>query len=481
MRELSVRLSADNPFNPLQGQASRCVIEGPGLMSKHLFSCYKAPLILLVVLFFQGCATSALKTAEMRQQFYAGNYPAALAEAERAQQSAPKGVMENLNLGMLLRLSGDYAASNKALETAKQQIDALYATSVSEQAGAMLLNDETISYQGERFEQVLLHLYMALNYLSLQQLDSARVELLQSQVKLNEWGEPKDDVAFMRYFSAILFEMLGEQSDATVAYRKAVDAYKNTQYKYRLDVPLQLKKDLLRSLALMGMDDELRVYKKQFAINQVDTTPANKQAEIIVILEKGMVPQRQQIVLQTWSAELSSMVRIAVPSYPVPPLRLNNTQLYIAGQPYTTQAVADIDAMARASLQESLPLITARAIARAAIKKKSERNVADNSGALAQLALMAFNMGSEIADTRGWNTLPQQIELLRIALPPGRYQLGLYSPVANSQTEQTEIELKAGEKLIVNQRWTKPVLSADSVSGPGRLLIIPIFPLQIFR
>jgi len=452
-----------------------------GLKSKHLFSFFKASLIVLSILFLQGCATSALKTAEMRQQLYAGNYLAALAEAERARQSSPKGVMENLNLGMLLRLSGDYEASNQALEIAKQQIDALYATSISEQTGAMLLNDETISYQGERFEQVLLHLYMALNYLSLQQPDSARVELLQSQVKLNEWGEPKDDVAFMRYFSAILFEMLGEQSEATVAYRKAVDAYKNTQYKYRLDVPLQLKKDLLRSLTLMGMQDELAVYKKQFAMNDFKPNTNRKQAEIIVILEKGMVPQREQIVLQTWSSELSSMVRIAVPSYPRPPLLPGNTQLQIAEQDYTTQVVADIDAMARASLQEKLPLITARAIARAAIKKKSERNAAKNSGSVAQLALMAFNMGSEIADTRGWNTLPQQIELARIPLQPGRYQLGLSSHAANSSAFQTEIELKAGEKVIVNRRWTKPVLSAESVSGPGRLLIVPIFPLHMHR
>lgn len=450
-------------------------------MSKHLFSFFKAALIVISLLLLQGCATSALKTAEMRQQLYAGDYQAALVEAERAHQSKPDGVMENLNLGMLLRLSGDYAASNQALETAKRQIDKLYATSVSEQTGAMLLNDEMISYQGERFEQVLLHLYMALNYLSLQQPDSARVELLQSQVKLNEWGEPKDDVAFMRYFSGMLFEMLGEQSEATVAYRKAVDAYKNTQYKYRLDVPLQLKKDLLRSLALMGMDNELAVYKKQFSMQDYRLDKKKQQAEVIVILEKGMVPQREQIVLQTWSNELSSMVRIAVPSYPQPPLRIASTQLRIAEQQYTTQVVADIDAMARASLEESLPLITARAIARAAIKKKTERNAADKSGSVAQLALMAFNMGSEIADTRGWNTLPQQIELARIALPPGRYQLGLSSPAANSSAYQADIELKAGEKIIVNQRWTKPVLSAESVSGPGRFLIIPIFPLHIFR
>lgn len=450
-------------------------------MSKHLFSFFKASLIVLSVLFLQGCATSALKTAEMRQQLYAGNYQSALAEAERAHQSKPDGVMENLNLGMLLRLSGDYAASNRALETAKRRIDALYATSVSEQTGAILLNDEMISYQGERYEQVLLHLYMALNYLSLQQPDSARVELLQSQVKLNEWGEPKDDVAFMRYFSGILFEMLGEQSDATVAYRKAVDAYKNTRYKHHLDVPLQLKKDLLRSLALMGMNNELAVYKKQFAMNDFRPGREKQQAEIIVILEKGMVPQREQVVLQTWSSELSSMVRIAVPSYPRPPLQMSNTQVRIAEQQYSTQVVADIDAMARASLEENLPLITARAIARAAIKKKSERNAADKSGSVAQLALMAFNMGSEIADTRGWNTLPQQIELARIPLSPGRYQLGLSSPAANNSSYQTEIELKAGEKIIVNQRWTKPVLSADSVSGPGRLLLIPIFPLQILR
>ena len=181
-------------------------------MSIKLLVRFSSLLFVLSILLLQGCATSAQKTAHMRNLVAMSHYNLALVEAESALSKDPSGVMENMNVGLLRRLENDFVGSNKAFEKAKQKINALYTSSITEYTGAVLTNDESISFQGDRFEQILVHLYMASNYLQLNEADSARVELLQSQTKMNEWGEPKDEIPFMRYFSGILFDMTRQRS-----------------------------------------------------------------------------------------------------------------------------------------------------------------------------------------------------------------------------------------------------------------------------
>ena len=163
-------------------------------MSIQLLVRFSALFFALSILLLQGCATSAQKTAQMRNFIATSQYDRALLESEKAVATNPTGVMEKMNVGLLRRLENDFVGSNKAFEIAKQKIEVLYTSSITEYSGATLINDETISFQGDRFEQILIHLYMASNYLQLGELDSARVELLQSQTKMNEWGEPKDEM-----------------------------------------------------------------------------------------------------------------------------------------------------------------------------------------------------------------------------------------------------------------------------------------------
>ena len=56
---------------------------------------------------------------------------------------------------MLRRMAGEYARSNAVFEQAKDAIERLDAVSVSEQAGALAVNDMLRSYTGEPFERVL--------------------------------------------------------------------------------------------------------------------------------------------------------------------------------------------------------------------------------------------------------------------------------------------------------------------------------------
>jgi len=428
-------------------------------MTHHLFDRIALVFLILLISLLQACATSAQKTSGMRNLMEKNRYDLALLEAEEQLSDDVNGVMENMNVGMLRRLTKDYKGSNEAFELAKRKIERLYATSVSEQAGATLINEELISYQGDRYEQVLLHLYMASNYLQMGETDAARVEILQSHVKMDEWGEPKDEVPFMRYFSGILFEMLGEDDSATVSYRKAVDAYNNTKEKHGIDVPLKLKHDLLRMLEKMSLRGEYNTYIKQFSMMNYKVPDNRSRGELIVMFENGMTPQRAQKVFRTWAPALSLNIKVAVPDYPNPPKAINRIRLKVNNKHYPLETVSNIDGLARAALAEDMPGITTRAIARAVLKKKSEKEAGDKNGILGQLAMMAINMSTEIADTRCWNTLPQEINLGRVYLPQGEYiiQLEVLAPTGHVvDTITRKVKIKAGAKSILTNRWTAP-------------------------
>jgi uncharacterized protein len=429
-------------------------------MSIHLLGRVGAVLAALTILTLQGCATSAEKTKGMRDMMELNRNDLALIEAEKYLASEIEGVMENMNVGLLRRLNKDFKGSNAAFTVAKEKISELYTTSISEQAGAVITNDESISFQGGKFEQVLIHLYMAANYLSMGDIDSSRVELLQSQVKMDEWGEPKDETPFMRYFSGIMFEMLGEEDSATVSYRKAIDAYKNTKEKHGLNVPLTLKHDLLRMLAKMKLWGEYKDYKKQFGLDTYKAPNTKGKGELIVLFGNGLAPQKEEKIFQTYSNALALNIKVAVPDFPHPPIVLNKVRLHINDKFYPLEIVSNIDGLARAALAEDMPIITTRAIARAVVKKKTEKQVGESSlGFLGQLAVMAVNQGTEIADTRCWSTLPQEFELARVFLPEGEHAVDIevVGPLGHVvDTIKRKVKIKAGAKSVVSKRWTAP-------------------------
>jgi len=263
----------------------------------------------------------------------------------------------------------------------------------------------------------------------------------------------------MRYFSGIMFELIGEYDFATVSYRKALNAYKNTKEKHGLEPPLQLKYDLLAMLAKMRIWDEYEQYRKEFGFKKSKLPNRKGMGELIVVFANGMAPQREQMTFRTWSTELSLNIKVAVPTYPNPPVLLNKPRLSVGNKYYELETVSNIDGLARSALAEDMPLITTRAIARAVIKKKSEKQAGENGNAFAQLLMMAINQGTEIADTRCWSTLPQEFDLARVYLPQGVHTvlIEVVSPAGYVvDTIERKIKIKAGAKTVVTKRWVAP-------------------------
>lgn len=437
------------------------------------------------VLALGGCATYSSSFGVIEHDLSARQYDAALQGIEKQAESKKDRVLYLLNKGMVLRMKGDFAGSNQALEAAKAEMERLYAVSVSENTLSFIVNDATVSYAGDDYEQVLVHLYMALNYLELDQPNEARVEALQVDAKLRELGEHISDSkftedAFSRYLTGMIYEERGEWSDALIAYRKAYEAYKKYQSNYGLAMPAMLKHDLLRLARRQGLPDEVARYQKEFGIDPPSPAATNgpaggksaEQGELVFVLNNGLAPIKREKAAGVIDPVSAILVRIALPYYESRSNNVVAARISVSGKQVTTELMEDIDAIARKSLDSRLPAITARSVARAVVKVKTQKTLSGGRGnnendamvgLLGSFAMQVAAVATERADTRSWLTLPANIQLARLSLPPGRYTIKAELLGAGDQVvairEYPEVEISKAHKTYLTEHWVPAQLS----------------------
>jgi hypothetical protein len=86
---------------------------------------------LLCLLALNGCATYSNSFTAIERQLEGQQYDEALKTIEVQSKDKKDRVLYLLNKGMVLRMKRDFAASNESLEAAKQEMERLYAASVS--------------------------------------------------------------------------------------------------------------------------------------------------------------------------------------------------------------------------------------------------------------------------------------------------------------------------------------------------------------
>ena len=439
------------------------------------FKCYRACLAIFPLLLgLQGCATYSGSFAVIERDLAAQKYDAALLNIEKEAESKTDLVLYFLNKGMVLRMKRDFSGSNVALEAAKAEMDRLYAASVGENVLSVMVNDSTVSYSGDNFERVLLHLYMALNYLEMGQTDSARVEALQLDAKIREFAEKIPDSkiiedAFTQYLTGMIYEDRGERSDAMISYRSAYNVYKKYQSNYAVDIPATLKIDLMRMARQQGLYDELDKYKKEFGLELpvVSKKNAVEQGELVFILNSGLTPIKREKSITSFAAINGTMVKVALPHYESRSNNVLDARITVSEKQAKTEMVENIDAITKRNLEEHMPAIIARSIARVAIKavaSKKARDAALNNkndnamvGVLGALAFQVAAIATERADTRSWLTLPANIQLARLSLPPGSYSVKVELLGENQHIVSTQefpgIVIKKDRKTFLTQHW----------------------------
>lgn len=471
---------------------------------RHAFS-------VLCLLTLGGCASYSDSFMTIERALATRQYDVALQSIERQSNQENQRVLYLLNKGMILRMKRDFTGSNIALEAAKQEMNRLYATSIRENTLSFVINDSTVSYTGDEYEQVLLHFYMALNFLELGKPDAARVEALQVDIKLRELNEnissfKSGEHALLRYLTAMIYEDGSEWSDAMIAYRKAYEEYKKTT---ATAVPNLLKQDLLRLTQRLGLRDEQEKYQTEFSVTseKISATPRN--GELVFFLHNGLAPIKREKAVSLLDPSSGKIVRIALPYYqarlnlvhaarisvveqqPIPNILLPdliNPDL-ISPDPSTTntkttEQMENVAAVAEHTLNARMPAITARTLARAVAKVHLQNTVTKSSGkdndAMVRLiggvAMQIASIATERADTRSWLTLPSNIQLARLPLSPGHYRVKIELLAAGGQIvdtrEYADVVVTPARKTYLTEHWVavQPATVPTTISPPVTLV-----------
>ena len=390
------------------------------------------------------------------------------------QKHAPKkpDIPHQFELGLVAHYANHFSESNKAFDIAGDIAEDRYTKSLTIEAGSLLTTDKLRPYTGTQYERLLSHYYRALNYVYLNQLDGALVECRRATNLINYFkNDEKYDffgAAFLAHFSGMLFEAGGEWNDALISYKQAAEYYKNAAEKTGVKMPPDIGKALVRLTRRPGFADEFERYRDQYG--EPPEHPENY-GELILFYENGYVPQRTQAALtfpilktdpitkdkpdleeteafaRTLSRregkiydeiELAYILRIAIPT-------IRSQRPHFAGievavdkqEPVNGVLVEDVESIAIETLNAQRPIILVRALVRALLKYLAFREADKKSEALGLLTNLAGVL-AEQADTRSWQTLPNQIFMVRMPLPAGTHTLNLSFLDANGQVGDTQ-------------------------------------------
>lgn len=382
------------------------------------------------VLVLGGCASYVGNMQQVDAALLAQDPTAAL-KALQPMAGGRDQTLYLLNKAMILRMQGDYADSANAFEQAKHLMTYLEATSISENAAALTLTENLRSFQGELYDRLLLHVYQGLNYLQLGNADAAGVEARQIDDLLKRLypgtdAAPDGGDAFARYFSALVYEELGDPSDAMIAYRKAYQAYR-AEGIADADMPRDLQLSLCRFADYLGLDQERDAYRQHFGIDQwprVLAPGTDPDGQLVFVLSNGLAPRKLAVTSVVQDPLSGHFFSISLPQLQRRTPAVSSAEIEIDGQSAVSVRVASISRDARRALDAELPRLTAyeisRNVARQALANKADQK---QQGVGALLSFIGTAMDQ--ADTRIWNTLPDDIQLVRLRLPPGSYSLSV--------------------------------------------------------
>ncbi len=429
-------------------------------------------LFLLSLIFLFSCATGEKVITKVRQDIYQRRYESALKALDESELAHSKKdeLLYYLERGTLLFLLRRYDESITYFQKAKDKIDELYAISVHKQAESFLSNDLALPYKGEDFERVLIHYYLALNYLMKGNLEDALVESRQVILYLDEINDRYKkknvyhDDAFVRYLNGILFEIGREFNDSYVDYYNSYKAFKYIYKKYyKVGIPRILYRDLKRLSAFLGIENDYRKWNKKYPAPVLpENVFLNEKCEIILIMEAGFIPRKRQGTLDV--ALRGQWVRIAFPKYDRDvPSRVRGARLEAGKFSARSVLMEPLARIAFYDLQDRGARIMARAAARIAVKhglaagvedlaRKSKNPYVRLGAGLVGLAGHILASASEQADIRGWYTLPHDVYITRLLLDPGNYPLRLKIMGRDGKILEVvdlgQVNLKPGDRVF---------------------------------
>lgn len=440
------------------------------------------------VVLLSGCATSSVfspypsQVAGIKQQVAVGEFAAAQTVLEKKSQGADK-ILYLMERGRIAQIAGDIDASIQDYEQVLAEFDAkeaaakITASGTAGKAGAVLLNENAIPYEGNAYERIFVHSFQALNFLQQNNLEAAAVEvrranleqqlaLLANEDEVIEAEAADDDArkeamilgrnrdykqkfssltslsskvknsfqnAYSFYVSGLIYEINGDYNDAYIDYKKALEIYPANRY---------LRDDVIRLAQQLGMDEDLERLKGRLATGGLKR-PVKGEGKLVVLYEQGYVPEKKEInILIDLRGVPNNMV---FPTYFDRPQNYRPLVIGLSGERLgDTETIVEPAAMAAKALEEQLLGMIVRQGLRVIAREQLKDNQRDSAfGMLAGIGQLLLNR----ADLRSWLTLPAEVQILHAAAGEGEQTLTLRDGI---RSDEITVNVRPGHVTVVH-------------------------------
>ena len=410
--------------------------------SSSLHHCLLGLMAIVTVLSLPGCATYSASVVQMETATANRDLDGAVKSLDELKLSGADDTLHFLNKATLLRLQGKYSESNRYFDQAKNLMEKYSAISVTEQAASVAVNDTLKAYEGLPSEQLMVYAFEALNYLQADSVDDAAVEARQFDVKQHLIAEKNVHAkylsgSFVRYLNSMTYEAAGERDEARIEMEKAIASYKDQNSGF--PVPKALNDDLKR-------------------VGAGKPAPS----EVVFILNNGLGPTLKEVIRQFPNPHPqngSAVFSLALPKFESRLVPVSRVVLSSEGSTASSEIVENVNDLAEKSLNDRLPAIIARGIARMVAKSLIVKEAKDKGGALAGLFANVATTVSERADTRSWTLLPGNILMARLPLSSGKHMVTAkyYSASGNELgSHDFEVVVKSGRKTFASDYFLTP-------------------------
>jgi hypothetical protein len=414
-----------------------------------------------------GCAGYAGDVQEIRSSLLAGDAARALTHSDAALEvdepdQYPTDVGGDTALLVLERASikqalGQNESSALDFRVADKNLEVLdLKHDTAGNIGKWLFSDSVTVYKAPPHEKLLLNALNMLNYLSMGDLESARVEarrftIVQKYLE-DTYSQAEARLGFGDYLAGFTYEMSGRYEQALYHYDRALEA--------GFDAALE---ERIRALAAC---DPFRTERIEALLAAGDPNatptceaPVPNRGTVLVVASNGLAPYKRAIRIPIGAALVVAGSVMYGPSLGMsdankanelaakglltwinfPDLTRSRPQFdslgaAIDGRPVELSAAEDVTRLVTASWNAIKGALMAAAIVRMitrAVAAEATQQGAKAGGAAGGLALLAglavegAMFAADTPDTRSWVTLPSEIFVARVEVPRGRHEVAV--------------------------------------------------------
>jgi len=434
-------------------------------------------LSLLIIFLLASCASLQTQIShyeDIDREFSTRQYDRAVEEINEARSKGKykekDRVLFYLDMGTALHNAGKYEESNNYFSRAELAIEQNFTKSISQIATSMILNDNVLDYPGEDYEDIFTNILMALNYIHLNNIEEAMVEVRKIDVKLSrlaskykgmadKLSNSKDKVKFKpgktnlrnsalgSYLSMLSYNHLGKFDDARIDRSRVLRATRASLNVF-LDEALK-----------PSMGDKVAVYPICFVGKSPVKTPLELSLDLNTDLKLGRINipgERDSVLFFRYEGDADLTLKFAVPKITDRRTRIKNIRLLVDGELRgEMHLLEDFYNVARETFEVKKPIIYLRAGLRTFLKAVANKEVSDGIdkstedaklvGAILKFVTDRATEYSESADLRCWRTMPGDVCVGRIDLSPGIYDFTL--EYIDSRGVMIDIETKIGVEV----------------------------------